>query len=137
MAKPSSSTEGFFQDLPNLLPQVTLQEHPSASNKPGTTNFQNTSDDVALARILALHLPSSETKPIRTIHQLSRRALDPEVLAHATDAEINHPVLRLHTTFGQENRVDPLWTANGWKALKLIGQQEGIITTAYDTNITT
>lgn len=137
MAKPSSSTEGFFQDLPTLLPQVTLQEHPSASNKPGTTNFKNTSDDVALARTLALHLPSSETKPIRTIHQLSRRALDPEVLAHATDAEINHPVLRSHTTFGQENRVDPLWTASGWKVLKLIGQQEGIITTAYDTNITT
>ncbi|CAI6339124.1 unnamed protein product [Periconia digitata] len=65
------------------------------------------------------------------LHRVARVALDSRVLAHATDAEINHPVLRPLATFGQENQNDPLWTTAGWQRLKEIGVAEGVVGISY------
>ena len=69
-------------------------------------------------------------------HHLARLSLDPSVLAFATEAETNHPVLRPLTTFGEENKNDPLWTTPGWQKLKHIGYQEGLVAVAYDNSHT-
>lgn len=126
---PSSSTAGFFQDLPSLPPQYTSPDtSPPASNE---TTGASLSDDKVLARILDLYLPPNRAVVTSHLHRVARVALDPRVLEHATDAETNHPVLRSLTTFGQENRNDPLWTTSGWQRLKEIGFAEGVVAVAY------
>jgi alkylation response protein AidB-like acyl-CoA dehydrogenase len=92
----------------------------------------SSSDDKALARILALYLPPNATPVTEHVHHLARLSLHPSVLVHSTDAETNHPVLRPLTTFGTENKNDPLWTTRGWQALKEIGYREGVTAVAYD-----
>lgn len=124
----SSSTAGFFQTLPILPPQYTSPDTSSASDKANSTSQ---ADDRVFARILELYLPSNRTSVTSHLHRVARVALDPSVLAHATDAETNHPVLRSLTTFGQENRNDPLWTTSGWQRLKEIGYAEGVVAVAY------
>jgi alkylation response protein AidB-like acyl-CoA dehydrogenase len=130
--KSSSSTEGFFQDPPILLPQYTSPQHLPASVTCSSTDPKLASDDTVFARILQLYIPPGEQEPARSIHHFSRRALDPDVLAHAVDAESNLPVLKAFTTFGRENKNDPLWTTAGWKELKAIGQEVGIVSVSYE-----
>lgn len=126
LLKSASSTDGFFQSLPDIAPLYTYSDDQC---KPNNTV---SSDDTVFPRILNLYLPSNEHTPRHSIHNLARLALSPSVLAHAVDAEVNHPVLRPFDTFGRANKNDPLWTTNGWKALKRIGQEAGTIATAYD-----
>ncbi|KAF2183785.1 hypothetical protein K469DRAFT_710152 [Zopfia rhizophila CBS 207.26] len=118
---PSSSTTGFFQALPVLPPQYTQPK-----------DTRNVSDDKVLARVLALYLPPTATSATTSIHNLARRTLQPAVLSYGVDAETNHPTLRPLTTFGEENRNDPLWVTTGWKALKDIGYEEGVVAVAYE-----
>ncbi|GLB02014.1 hypothetical protein AtubIFM57258_000427 [Aspergillus tubingensis] len=129
-SKPSSSTEGFFQPLPTIPPCYSFTTASARGN-------HTSSDDVVLGRILELYLPHNCGNAGHSIHNLSRRALEPRVLQHSVDAETNPPALRPLTTFGEENRVDPLWTSTGWKALKEIGQEEGLVSVAYETDNTT
>ncbi|KAL1655153.1 hypothetical protein SLS61_002465 [Didymella pomorum] len=124
----SSSTAGFFQALPTLPPQYTSPDAATSSNQ---ANGISLTDDKVFARILDLYLPPNRANVTAHLHRLARVALDPRILAHATDAETNHPVLRALTTFGQENRNDPLWTTSGWQRLKEIGYAEGVVAVAY------
>ncbi|KAK7757153.1 hypothetical protein SLS62_000702 [Diatrype stigma] len=133
----SSSQDGFFQETPILEPLYTSprQLPPSQQQRAGSTDPRKASDDVTLARVLHLYLPvdkKGQEKPAQTIHNLARRSLNPDVLAHAVDAEVNHPVLKPFTTFGQENKNDPLWTTAGWRELKRIGHQEGVVAVGYE-----
>ncbi|KAH0337382.1 hypothetical protein KCU81_g8156, partial [Aureobasidium melanogenum] len=123
----SSSTDGFFQELPVVPSLFTTLDQKT------TTKADVISDDKAFARVLELYLPSSAQQPLQAIHEMSRLALRPDILAHSVDAETNHPKLRPFNTFGQENKNDPLWTTAGWKALKAIYQENGLISVAYDT----
>ncbi|KAF2855367.1 hypothetical protein T440DRAFT_464623 [Plenodomus tracheiphilus IPT5] len=133
----SSSTAGFFQALPVLPPQYTAHQHlPSAGSRQQSNVTTVSSDDKILDRIIALYLPPSTTEVTKHAHHIARLSLHPSVLAHATDAETNHPVLRSLTTFGVENKNDPLWTTSGWQRLKEIGYQEGIVAVAYDQSRT-
>ncbi|KAH9874839.1 hypothetical protein J1614_004326 [Plenodomus biglobosus] len=130
---PSSSTAGFFQALPVLPPQYTSQEQlKTAKGIQQPINASITSDDLVLDRIVNLYLPPNATEVKKHAHHIARLSLEPAVLVHSTDAETNHPVLRPLTTFGEENRNDPLWTTAGWQKLKEIGYQEGIVAVAYD-----
>lgn len=117
----ASSTSGFFQALPILPPQYTSVNSP-----------HNASDDKVIARVLALYLPPNTTNVTEHAHRLARLSLAPSVLKHATDAETNHPVLRPLTTFGEENKHDPLWTTAGWQKLKAIGYEQGVVAVAFD-----
>ncbi|KAF2466215.1 uncharacterized protein BDR25DRAFT_345508 [Lindgomyces ingoldianus] len=128
---PSSSTEGFFQELPSLPPQFTCPDC-LPSQSASTAIAVKTSDDRVFARILALYLPPSAFPVTQHLHDFSRRVLQPSVLVHSVDAETNHPVLRPLTTFGEENKNDPLWTTAGWQALKEIGYREGVVAVAYE-----
>jgi alkylation response protein AidB-like acyl-CoA dehydrogenase len=128
----SSSTTGFFQALPLLPPQYTSVESRSEHCARSTT-----SDDVIVDRILDLYLPLNTTKVTNHAHHIARLSLNPLVLAHATDAETNHPVLRPLTTFGEENKNDPLWTTSGWQKLKEVGYEQGVVAVAYDKSHTT
>ncbi|KAF5863755.1 hypothetical protein ETB97_009390 [Aspergillus alliaceus] len=124
--KPSSATDGFFQALPVVPPAYTFTHHPSTHRNPHAG-----SDDKAFARVLELYLPQNCSEVGISIDHLARRALQPSILALAVDAEINQPFVRPLTTFGEDNRVDPLWTSEGWRTLKTIGQEEGVVTVAY------
>lgn len=128
----SSSTSGFFQKLPSLPPQYTALEPLASVNPSQYRRSIGASDDKVFARILDLYLPYDATEVKKHAHNIARLALDPSVLIHATDAETNHPVLRSLTTFGEENRNDPLWTTTGWQRLKEIAHQEGVVAVAYD-----
>ena len=125
----SSSTAGFFQAVPFLPPQYTSPDVVPASTSHETDC--SLPDDKALARILDLYLPSNRATVTSHLHKVARIALDPRVLAHSIDAETHHPVLRPLTTFGEENRNDPLWTTPGWQRLKEIGYAEGVVAVAY------
>lgn len=124
--KPSSSTDGFFQSIPTVPPAYTFVNDGSANS-----SSLAASDDSALARILNLYLPRKSSVGV-SVHNLSRRALDPATLNLATDAEVNQPIIRPLNTFGNQNRVDPLITGEGWRKLKAIGQEEGLVTAAYN-----
>ncbi|KAJ5193271.1 hypothetical protein N7449_009413 [Penicillium cf. viridicatum] len=124
--KPSSSTDGFFQSIPTVPPAYTFVNDGSANS-----SSLAASDDSALARILNLYLPRESFVGV-SVHNLSRRALDPVTLNLATDAEVNPPIIRLLNTFGNQNRVDPLITGEGWRKLKTIGQEEGLVTADYN-----
>ena len=129
---PSSSTAGFFQALPSLPPQYTSPDDgPTSRDDDSKASSVSVSDDKVLDRILDLYLPRNRSVVTSHLHRVARLALDPRVLAHAVDAETNHPVLRQLTTFGQENRNDPLWTTSGWQRLKEIGYGEGVVAVAY------
>ncbi|OSS47830.1 hypothetical protein B5807_06318 [Epicoccum nigrum] len=125
----SSSTAGFFQALPSLPPQYTSPDDESTPRD--DPEASSISDDKVLDRILDLYLPQNRRVVTSHLHRVARLALDARVLAHAVDAETNHPVLRQLTTFGQENRNDPLWTTAGWQRLKEMGQAEGVVAVAY------
>jgi alkylation response protein AidB-like acyl-CoA dehydrogenase len=132
----SSSTAGFFQALPVLPPQYTNpKSHPNPGKSTNASAIE-ASDDKVVARILDLYLPQGVTEATKHIHHLARLSLNPSILKYSTDAETNHPVLRPLSTFGAENKNDPLWTATGWQKLKEIGYQEGIVSVAYDRSHT-
>lgn len=121
--QPSSSTAGFFQAFPVLPPRYT---------SPNSTTSDRLADDVVFARILSLYLPKDPPEDLlRSIHDFSRQAIHPSVLAHSVDAEVNQPVLRPLNTFGEENRVDPLWTTGGWKGLKVVATERGVVASGH------
>ncbi|KAM0426415.1 hypothetical protein ACHAPT_008462 [Fusarium lateritium] len=133
----SSSTSGFFQPLPVVPPQFTspyLADEASQAEPAPKTRAQ--SDDVVLSRVLGLYLSPAGLEPVsEAIHNLSRRVLLPSTLQHSVDAELNLPTLHLTDTFGQRNDNQPLRTSEGWKALKRIAVEEGIVSRAYDEQI--
>ncbi|KIX01268.1 uncharacterized protein Z518_08993 [Rhinocladiella mackenziei CBS 650.93] len=129
--KPSSSTSGFFQALPTIPPQYTS---PSSLPSKSTSLKEGAraSDDPVLARVLSLYLPSPTPREVSSaLHKLSRRVLQPSTLRLVVDAETNPPTLHPLTTFGEENRSDPLQTSEGWRALKDIGIEEGAVARGY------
>jgi len=128
----SSSTTGFFQALPVLPPQYTSPTSLPEAFRSSHSNSTQASDDKVIARILDLYLPQDATEATKRAHHLARLSLNPSILKYATDAETNHPVLRLLSTFGAENKNDPLWTTTGWQKLKEIGYREGLVSAAYD-----
>ncbi|KAH7073464.1 hypothetical protein BKA63DRAFT_566657 [Paraphoma chrysanthemicola] len=132
----SSSTSGFFQALPVLPPQYTSRDALTGQGK-AQHDSNGGSDDRVVDRVLSLYIPSDATEVSKHAHRIARVSLDPAVLVHATDAETNHPVLRPLTTFGEENKNDPLWTTTGWQRLKEIGYAEGVVAVAYDKSKTT
>ncbi|XDG05496.1 hypothetical protein ABKA04_005111 [Annulohypoxylon sp. FPYF3050] len=134
MSRASSSTEGFFQPFPVLEPQYTSNKVLESSL---SKSSQQLSDDPVLARVLSLYLPQEAQDEVgASIHKLSRRVLEPSVLQHSVDAEINVPTLHPLTTFGEVNKTDPLHTCEGWKALKAISVEEDAVSIAYDTSKT-
>lgn len=112
----SSSTKGFFQSPPVIPPQYL--------------------EDSSLRRIISLHLPSPIPQSIEEdLSRFSRLVLSKRVLSYVADAERNLPYLQPLTTFGAENKQNPLVTSEGWRALQDIGIKEGIVGLAYeDTN---
>jgi alkylation response protein AidB-like acyl-CoA dehydrogenase len=125
--QPSSSTAGFFQALPVLPPRYTVP-----TNSSSALTRQDTADDVVFARILSLYLPRNPPDHLlRSIHDFSRKAISPPILAHSVDAEVNQPVLRPLTTFGEENRIDPLWTTGGWKGLRKVAVEGGVAASGH------
>ncbi|KAI4673430.1 uncharacterized protein J4E84_011109 [Alternaria hordeiaustralica] len=128
----SSSSTGFFQALPILPPQYTNPASIPETIQSRYSNSAEASDDKIVARILDLYLPQDATEATKRVHHLARLSLNPSILKYATDAETNHPVLRPLSTFGAENKNDPLWTTTGWQKLKEVGYREGVVSVAYD-----
>jgi alkylation response protein AidB-like acyl-CoA dehydrogenase len=128
--KASSATSGFFQELPSLPPQYTAPSLQESSDQPRATT--HTSDDKVFSRILELYLPPNNIAVTRHVHSVARLALEPSMLVYATEAETNHPVLRPLSTFGEENKNDPLWTTSGWRRLKEVASKEGLVAVAYE-----
>ncbi|RSL55345.1 hypothetical protein CEP54_009408 [Fusarium duplospermum] len=126
----SSSTSGFFQQLPTIQPQYTYPQF--AANK------EETSDDAVLTRLVNQYLPPVGKEVTgKVMHEISRTVLEPAILKHAVEAETVPPSLQPLTTFGELNKNDPLVLCQGWKALKAVGIQTGVVSTAYDKSIST
>lgn len=126
---PSPATSGFFQIFPKVQPQYTAAGRASSQDE--------TTDDIILPRLVQQYLPAHGQSAVeRSMHAMSRTVLAPRVLDHALEAETVTPYLRPITTFGEINDNDPLVTCEGWKALKAIGVQAGVVKIAYDESIT-
>lgn len=111
--EPSSSTKGFFQASPTIPAQFF--------------------EDSTLRRIISLHIPSPLPPSLSDdLSRFSNKVLSKPVLSHIADSERNLPYLKPLTTFGEENKQDPLVTSEGWRALQDIGIQEGIVALAYE-----
>jgi alkylation response protein AidB-like acyl-CoA dehydrogenase len=109
----SSSTKGFFQPKPVIPPQFL--------------------EDRALQRIISLHLPSPIPKSIsEDLLRFSHLVLSKPILGYIADAEKNTPTIKSHSSFGVENKEDPLVTTEGWRALQDTGIREGIVAIAYE-----
>jgi len=122
--KPSSASSGFFQSLPTVPPQYTSSGSQSSS-------AQHRSDDPVLDRILSLYLAQVPPTVSTSLHNFSRLVLHPSTLRHMVDCETNQPTLHTLTTFGEENKTNPLWTSEGWRVLKDIGIREGVVGYGY------
>ncbi|KAH0843751.1 aidB [Fonsecaea pedrosoi] len=118
--KPSSSTSGFFQALP-VVPQQYTASSPHES-----------SDDPVFSRALSLYLPSPLPTPLENhFHDFARLVLEPSTLQHTVDCDTDLPTLHPLTTFGEENKVAPLRTSEGWRALKQIQTRAGVVGNGY------
>jgi alkylation response protein AidB-like acyl-CoA dehydrogenase len=122
--KASSSTSGFFQALPVVPAQYTSSE----------TNQVNhgVSDDPIFSRILSIYLPEPLPAHVSTqLHNFSRLVLAPSTLQHTVDCDTDLPTLHPLTTFGEENRVSALRTSEGWRVLKRIETEAGVVGYGY------
>ncbi|KPI39172.1 putative acyl-CoA dehydrogenase AidB [Cyphellophora attinorum] len=125
---PSSLTSGFFQELPTVLPAYTSHPSAVACTSPGHVH----GDDPVVSRLIALYLPSPTPSHIPThLHNLSRQVISPDTLAHTIDADTNPPTLHPLTTFGAPNNTNALRTSPGWKALKDIQTNNGVVGNGY------
>lgn len=125
--KASSSTSGFFQSLPTVPAQYTAPS--TRTQKPSHNEL---SDDPVLPRILSLYLPSPVPVAISShLHDFSRLVLDPRVLQHTVDCDTDLPTVHPLTTFGEENRTNPLRTSEGWRELKKIQTKAGVVGYGY------
>lgn len=113
MMMASSSTTGFFQSSPVILPQYE--------------------DDAALRRIVSVYLPSPLPKSIdEDLARFSRLVLSKKVLEYVADAERNLPYLQPLTAFGAQNKSNPLITSEGWRMLKKIAIREGLVSLGFE-----
>lgn len=109
----SSSTKGFFQKKPEIPPQYL--------------------EDRALQRIISLYLPSPiPTSISEDLVRFSHFVLSKRIIGYIADAERNTPYLKPLTSFGVENKDDPLVTSEGWRQLQETGIREGIVALAYE-----
>lgn len=127
--KASSSTEGFFQQIPVVPPLFT-----SRKAAPSSSRSKNVSDDQVFDRVMHLYLPINvPDKVVDSIHDISRVVLHPSTLKLTVDCETNHPSLQLMNTFGEVNKVDPLKTSEGWRSLQKIGVKCGSVALGYES----
>ena len=125
----SSLTSGFFQALPQVLPQYTAASQTSTSR---ITNHDDRSDDPIPPRLLRLYLPFPIPDHISNhLHSFARLVLHPTTLSYTVDADTNPPTLHPLTTFGTPNLTDPLHTSPGWKNLKRIETANGVVGHGY------
>ncbi|KIV91746.1 hypothetical protein PV10_06253 [Exophiala mesophila] len=123
--KASSSSSGFFQALPKVPPQYSSPE-------PNSQNKHEASDDAVLSRVLSIYLPSPLPQHIQShLHNFSRLVLSPSTLQYTVDCDTDLPTIHQLTTFGEENKVAPLRTSEGWRMLKLIETKAGVVGYGY------
>ena len=120
----SSAAEGFFQKFPKLLPQYQSHANPSVS--------ESSHCDPILHRVLALYLPTPIPRVIDvSLHTFSAKCLAPSTLQLTVNCETNPPYLRPLSTFGEANIDNPLVTSEGWRGLKSIQTEAGIVALGY------
>ena len=104
-AKPSSSTDGFFQETPAVLNQL--------------------SDDIALQRALLLFLPADVQNSVTPeLKAFGNKVLSRPVLNLIANAENDLPYLKTWDAWGR--RRDELVTSEGWRRLAQMGIEEGM-----------
>ncbi|EXJ72640.1 uncharacterized protein A1O5_03786 [Cladophialophora psammophila CBS 110553] len=124
--KPSSSTSGFFQAAPSVPQQYTASSQDKASSR------HESSDDPVFSRVLSLYLPDPLPTPLQShFHDFARLVLEPSTLQHTIDCDTDLPTIHPLTTFGEENKITPLRTSEGWRALKQIQTRAGVVGYAY------
>ena len=119
---------GFFQPLPHI-PQYTS----TLSTTLTTSNVSRHGDRSYLASSLCTFQSHFPTGLESALHDLARLSVDSKTLRNTVDADTHSPTLHSLTTFGEENRVDPLRTSEGWRALKDIGIVAGTVVYGYNT----
>ncbi|RMZ88909.1 hypothetical protein DV736_g3873, partial [Chaetothyriales sp. CBS 134916] len=124
---PSSLTTGFFQTFPTVLPAYSSSDTTSTPN----SSLLN-ADDPVVSRLIALYLPSPAPADIIShLHDFSRLVLDHDVLQHTVNADSSPPTLHPLKTFGQANTSTALRTSPGWRALKTIQTENGVVGHGY------
>lgn len=123
---PSSATSGFFQALPKVPPQYN-----SRTRAEGRASDVG-DDDPILKRVLSLYLPVPILPAVdSSLHDFARTCLAPATLQSMIDAETNQPTLHPLTTFGEQNKLSPLRTSEGWRQLKKIQTRAGTVALGY------
>ena len=100
-----------------------FQQAPSLSNQFG--------DDDILQTVLQCYTsPETVQKATSELRQLGERVISRTMLDACQDAEQHQPFVEDYDSFG--NRVSRLRTAAGWKYMKSIAAEEGVVASAYE-----
>ncbi|MBW3583240.1 MAG: acyl-CoA dehydrogenase family protein [Euryarchaeota archaeon] len=89
-------------------------------------------DDPLLAAHLRRVLPAEVQKEVEEDLVRWGDRLVEEVVSYQEDAEANEPSLVQWDPWGR--RVDRIVTSNGWRALKRVSAEEGLVALAYERN---
>lgn len=109
--KPSSSTDGFFQQPPQILNPLK--------------------DDLALQSALSLYVPRPfYAQVLPSLQAFGDKVISKPILDLIADAEHNTPYLKTWSAWGR--RKDELITSTGWRQLSAIGQAEGMVSLGYE-----
>jgi hypothetical protein len=108
----ASGDRGFFQSPPELGNQYT--------------------DDNILQCIIRRHLSQSPLLPTieSDLTQLGQKVVSKEMLEMADRAEFDPPRLEQYDAWGR--RVDKLVLSEGWKYMRPIAAEEGIVATGFE-----
>ncbi|CAK7271686.1 hypothetical protein SEPCBS57363_004750 [Sporothrix epigloea] len=110
--EPSSSDNGFFQELPELPNQYY--------------------DDVSFQRVLKFFIPEDLRRQVEPeLAQLGEDVLAPQIFDLITDAERNLPYLRGSGRNALGRPVSELVTGEGWRGLQAFGIERGIVAYNY------
>ncbi|KNC99289.1 uncharacterized protein SPPG_05543 [Spizellomyces punctatus DAOM BR117] len=113
MKLPASANQGFKQEPPVLQNQYE--------------------DDPALQGILFHYLPHSDFEAVTgDLKNLGQRAIT-DILALGDNAEQHHPTLTQYDHWCR--RIDKLETSEGWRALKGVAAEEGLIAIGYERKL--
>lgn len=111
------------------LVEDSMEYRPFFQSAPALNNQYT--DDIILQDVLQCYTsPDIVSQAEKELRQLGERVISRTMLDACQDAEQHQPFVEEYDSFG--NRVSRLRTAAGWKYMKSVAAEEGVVASAYE-----